>query len=181
MINVILLIDQSVNSAIDAEKVKKRSGQAINPAFTDLVRAKDTLEYSPFGWANRCKKKTKVGNVKKTSFDWVVESINVDEEEFVAKFGQESTVIDIEIIGAWNWDGSQYGMTKVIDAETGAVSYTGTPVFPFNRALYLDVCPDIQVSEGVYQTALQVFTNTGYIQQIERNAAQQDRDFTVYV
>lgn len=195
MINAIIYLRKDLNDLIDAEKAKKKSDQPYSAALEDFIRAKDTVGYhTSYEWSKYLKKVNKKGKKNTTAKDFVLESIYVEEEEFIAKFGPLTTNEDMYVIACWydddnNQCGTQHGMTRVFDAE-GNFSYTGVPTFPLDfivvtspvnqtaLEIYLECSNDIGE-----ETAAQYHARTGIVplNEIGANQMQYGRDMTIYV
>jgi len=186
-INVIVLIDQSVNDTIHDYKSKKDKGQATPAIDIDLVRARFSKSATKsFRFDRRCKKINKDGKVKKQKIDWVPENLYIDDpDEFFSKLSGKSGATDMELVGAWNMDGSQLGRKWVYDDQGVKSSivdsdYTG-PVVPFNRETYIDIHPDITIGETT-KTARQALLDgdISELSQINTKVSQGDRDLTEF-
>jgi len=124
------------------------------------------------------------GNRKKRMIRWTIESIYTEDFAATMKSIREiKKQYDLIVIGAWEMDGRQVGMSFVLDDENGKVEITGKPSIKFKLSKYLKLCPDLTDINGNYIT-VSAALKSGDIKsppQINVKAnIQKPRDFNVY-
>lgn len=192
LVNVLIAIDKSVNDVFRDYKNKRKNDLPLPAVDPDMIRASLTANVG-FHFDQVCKTKNKNGKTKKIGqkIDWVLESLYItDMDEFVSKLADKSGLADLDVIGAWNLNGSHYGRIWEYDENgiiTGSIvdpDFTGT-YFPFQQSVFIDEFqPDIFLPDDSLISCRQAITD-GLIteltmSQLNLKVGQAWRDFNVY-
>ncbi len=152
MINMIVIIDTTVNDKVYLRRRNRRKQRALNNADLELEKLTSTSHSKSFRFDKYSKKLNEKGFKRAVLIDWSVESFYPDSfDDAMLTIKALRKKFDLKIIGAWEMNGKQVGVTDILDISGAKIGET-LPTLKFKRKKYMAFSPDIKLTNGVTKT-----------------------------